>query len=58
MLFKDYKNTEEFMYAHVVEFVDTNGNEIEIDNIDDETLDDICVVDTYMSSGFLQIILN
>lgn len=34
MLFKDYKQTEEYLTADVKDFYDTDGNELDIDNLE------------------------
>ena len=62
MLFKEYKHTDEFIGADVIEFVDTNGETLDIDvDIDAENadiLDNINVVDTHLQDGLLEIALN
>lgn len=58
MTFGEYKNTDEFFMAVEVSFVDTNGEELDIDNFDDESLQDFCVIDTYSDGGYLEIVLN
>ena len=58
MTFGEFRNTEEYIVADVIEFVDTNGEEMDIDNLDDEVLQNIEVVDTYSDGGYLEITLN
>ena len=56
MLFKDYKQTEEYLTADVKDFYDTDGNELDIDNLDDESLDNFEVIQTYKHGGLLDIV--
>ena len=62
MTFGGFKNTEEYIEADVVSFVDTSGEEMDIDPICDsedmEILDNIEVVKTHKNGGYLEITLN
>ena len=58
MLFKDFRKTMDFLTADVIEFIDTNGAELEIDNLEDEALDNFDVVNSRRSGEVLEIILN
>lgn len=62
MTFGEFKNTEEYIEADVVIFVDTNGEEMDIEPICDsedmEILDNIEVVETHKDGGYLEITLN
>ena len=58
MTFREFKDTEEFLMADEISFVDTNGEELDIDNFDDESLQDFCVIETNNGSGYLEIVLN
>lgn len=58
MTFGEFRNTEQYLMADEISFVDTNGEEMDIDNLDDETLQDICVVETHSNGGYLEITLN
>ena len=58
MLFKDFRKTMEFSTADLIEFIDTNGAELEIDNLEDEALDNFDVVNSLRSGEVLEIILN
>ena len=62
MTFGEFKRTEEYIEADVVSFVDTNGEELDIDPICDsedmKILDNIEVVETYRDGGYLEITLN
>lgn len=62
MTFGEFKNTEEYIKADVVSFVDTSGEEMDIDPICDsedmEILDNIEVVETHRNGGYLEITLN
>lgn len=56
--FGDFINTEQYLMADIISFVNTNGEEIEIDDLDDETLQNAWVVETHSSGGYLEIMLN
>ena len=58
MTFEELKNTDEYLMADTISFVDTNGVELDVDNLEDERLNDIWVVDTRFSNGHLEIMLN
>lgn len=62
MTFGEFKNTEEYIEADVVGFVDTNGEEMDIEPICDsedmEILNNIEVVETHKDDGYLEITLN
>lgn len=62
MTFGGFKNTEEYIEADVVSFVDTSGEELDIDPICDsedmEILDNVEIVETHKDGGYLEIILN
>ena len=62
MTFGEFKNTDEYIEADVVSFVDTNGEEMDIelicDSEDMEILDNIEVVEIHRDGGYLEITLN
>lgn len=58
MTFREFRNTEQYVNADVISFVDTNGEEMDIDNLDDEVLQDIYVVEVHSNGGHLEITLN
>lgn len=58
MTFGEFRNTEEYIVANIIELVDTNGEKMDIDNLNDEVLQNIEVVDTYSDGGYLEITLN
>ena len=58
MTFGEFRNTEEYIVADVIEFIDTNGEEMDIDNLDDEALQNIEVVDIHSNGSYLEITLN
>lgn len=58
MTFEEFRNTEEYIFADVIDFVDINGKKIDIDNLDDEVLQNIEVVETHSDGGYLEITLN
>ena len=61
MTFREFKETEEFLMADVISFVDTNGEELDIgkeDDFDDEALQDFCIVETHSDGGYLEIVLS
>lgn len=55
MTFKEFKNTEEYLHADLISFVDTNGENCE--DID-EVLDNMKVVDFHRDGGYLEIVLD
>lgn len=58
MTFGEFRNTEQFFMADVISFVDTNGEEMDIDNINEETLQGIEVVEAHSNGGYLEIMIN
>jgi len=59
MLFKDFRKTMDFLTADVIEFIDTNGVELDIDDLEDEVLDNFDVKEWHKSdSEVLEIVLN
>ena len=62
MTFKEFKNTEDYIEADVISFVDTNGEEMDIDPICDsedmKILNNIEVVEAHKDGGYLEITLN
>ena len=55
MTFKEFKNTNKYLNANVIEFVDTNGENCE--DID-EVIDNMNVVDFHLDGGYLEIVLD
>lgn len=55
MKFKDFKQTDTYLCANVVYFVDTYGEDCE--DID-EVMDSMEVVKVYSNNGYLEIILD
>lgn len=58
MTFGEFRNTEEYIVADVIEFIDTNGEEMDIDNLDDEVLQNIEIINIHSDGGYLEITLN
>lgn len=58
MTFGEFRKTVQYLMADEISFVDTSGEEMDIDNLDDEELEDICVVKTHSNGGYLEITLN
>lgn len=58
MTFGEFRKTVQYLMADKISFVDTSGEEMDIDNLDDEKLQDICVVKTHSNGGYLEITLN
>lgn len=57
MTFGEFRNTNRYIMADVVEFINTNGEEIDIDNLDDEVLQNMDVVETRSDGGYLEIMI-
>jgi hypothetical protein len=55
MTFKEFKNTEDWLLADVISFVDIYGENCE--DID-EVLDNMSVVSFYRNGGYLEIVLD
>lgn len=55
MKFKDFRQTDTYLCANVVYFVDTNGEDCE--DID-EVIDNMEVVKVYSNNGYLEIVLD
>ena len=55
--YKEFKNTDIFKSAVIIEFVNTNGQS-SFDNISDEALGSMIVKDYNYSSGYLEIVLR
>ena len=49
MMFKEFRETEDFKLADVITFVGTDGGELDIDNPDSEDLDNF---ESYLSYHF------
>ena len=58
MMFKEFRETEDFKFADVITFVDTDGEELDIDNPYSEDLDSFYVEDWHKDNGYLEIVLN
>ena len=58
MMFKEFRETEDFKLADVITFVETDGEELDIDNPDSEDLDNFDVEDWHKDNGYLEIVLN
>ena len=58
MTFGELKNIEAYIMADTISFVDTNGEEMDIDNLEDPVLEDTWVVKTHISGGHLEIVLD
>ena len=58
MTFGEFRNTEQFFMANEISFVYTNGEEMDIDNINEETLQGIEVIETHSNGGYLEIMIN
>ena len=58
MTFGELKEKRVYLVADTISFVDTNGAEMDIDNLDDEVLLDTYVAGTHYKNGHLEIMLN
>ena len=58
MMFKEFRETEDFKFVDVVAFVGTDGEELDIDDPDSEDLDSFDVEDWHKDNGYLEIVLN
>ena len=58
MTFGEFRHTEQYGLADEICFVDTNGEEMDIDNIYEETLQGIEVIAANSNGGYLEIMLN
>ena len=58
MMFKEFRETEDFKFADVTTFVGTDGEELDIDNPYSEDLDNFDVEDWHKDNGYLEIVLN
>lgn len=58
MTFGEFRRTEQYRNADEICFVDANGEEMDIDNLYEETLQNIEVVAANSSGGYLEIMLN
>ena len=58
MMFEEFRETEDFKFADVITFVDTDGEELDIDNPYSEDLDSFYVEDWHKDNGYLEIVLN
>ena len=58
MMFKKFRETEDFKSADVIAFVGTDGEELDIDDPDSEDLDSFDVEDWHKDNGYLEIVLN
>ena len=58
MMFKEFRETEDFKLADVISFVGTEGEELDIDNPYSEDLDSFDVEDWHKDNGYLEIVLN
>lgn len=58
MMYEEFRKTEEFLLADVISFVDTNGEELDIDNPYSEELNNFYVEDWHKDNGYLEIVLN
>lgn len=58
MTFGEFRHTEQYRLADEICFVDTNGVEMDIDNLHEETLQNIEVVAANSDGGYLEIMLD
>lgn len=58
MTFGEFRKTEQHLTADEISFVNADGEEMDIDNLNDEMLQDIYVVEAHSSGGHLEIMLN
>ena len=58
MMFKEFRETEDFKLADVISFVGTEGEELDIDNPYSEDLNGFCVENWHSDNGYLEIVLN
>ena len=58
MMFKGFRETEDFKSADVIAFVGTDGEELDIADPDSEDLDNFDVEDWHKDNGYLKIVLN
>ena len=58
MMFKEFRETEDFKLADVIAIVGTDGDELDIDDPDSEDLDSFDVEDWHSDNGYSEIVLN
>ena len=58
MMFKKFRETEEFISADVITFVGTDGEELDIDNPYSDDLNGFYVENWHSDNGYLEIVLN
>ena len=58
MKFKELKTTEKYLAADEICFVDANGTEMNIQNLDDDTLDNLNIAKVSQDGGYLEIVFN
>lgn len=58
MMYGEFRETEDFKSADVITFVDTNGEELDIDNLYSDDLNEFYVENWHSDNGQLEIVLN
>ncbi len=58
MMFKEFRETEDFKLADVITFVGTDGEELDIDNPYSDDLNGFYVENWHSDNGYLEIVLN
>ena len=58
MMFKEFRETEDFKLADVITFVGTDGEELDIDNPDSDDLNGFYVENWHSDNGYLELVLN
>ena len=58
MTFGELRKKRMYLMADTIRFVNTDGEEMDIDNLDDEALQDTYVAGTHYKGGHLEIMLN
>ena len=58
MMYEEFRKTEEFLLADVISFVDTDGEELDIDNPYSEDMNVFDVEKWHSDNGHLEIVLN
>lgn len=58
MTFGELRKKVMYLMADTISFVNTDGEEMDIDNLDDEVLQDTYVAGLHGKGGHLEIMLN
>lgn len=58
MKFKELKTTEKYLAADEICFVDVNGTEMNIENLDNDTLDNLDIANASKDGGYMEIMFD